>query len=212
MRGQHRQSRRKLKSVASAPGQNTGTRLEKTLHEGKEKENMLVASPPPFALPSSPLLLLSYMQLSLHLARLRCSKAASVDVVFSPPPHRSSPLPEPNVQPSASACGFYFFTPSSPQKSAQALTSFGQRHFPFALMRRGGKGSTKTFAFFFFPTPSLPASSPAASHDRSRLLQKKKEGGEKKISNSKIGPSCSPRASIGGRARSAIDGRANAQL
>lgn len=35
-----------------------------------------------------------------------------------------------------------------------SLTSFRQRHFPFALMR--GKGSTKTFAFFLLPPCIYP--------------------------------------------------------
>lgn len=139
---------------------------------------MLVASPPPSS--TLLLLLLSYMQLSLHLARLRCSKVASVDVVFSTPPPRSTPPPEPNVQPSANACGF-FSTPPHPlsQKSAQALTSFGQRHFPFALMRRGGREAQRLLPSSF--SYSLPPCIEPYSRSRSQQASAKggkKEGGE----------------------------------
>lgn len=166
---------------------------------------MLVASPPPSS--TLLLLLLSYMQLSLHLARLRCSKVASVDVVFSTPPPRSTPPPEPNVQPSANAC--VFLSPSS-QKSAQALTSFGQRHFPFALMRRGGREAQRLLpsSFSYSRPPCIEPYSRSRSQQAS-AKGKKKEGGNLKLKNR---PPCSARASNGGRARSAIDGRANAQL
>lgn len=49
--------------------------------------------------------------------------------------------------------------------------TFRQRHFLFALMR--GKGSTKTFAFFF--TPSLPASSLTLASGFCKKKKKEKE-------------------------------------
>lgn len=124
------------------------------------------------------------MQLSLHLARLRCSKVASVDVVFSLPPHPSA---HPSTRPECAAVRervrVFFFTP---QKSAQTLTSFGQRHFPFALMRRGGKGSTKTFAFFFFLLPpSLHRALQPLTIAAGFCKRKEEEGGEKKTQTQK---------------------------